>query len=257
LGTSISVITVALNASKVIERAIVSVQEQKFKSFQHIIVDGGSTDGTFEIIQKYPHVKWISERDQGQSDAMNKGFELATGELIVYLNADDEFAPGVFDCVISVYEQHRSEKFMMFMDLQVKEANGLVWTAVPSVHFEDIADPGKLLFPYNPLSYFYHRKIQEAVGKFPVDLKYAMDYWFLLRAYKVGNIQYRSFIAGTFYNFDNKTSDKINSEVQCLQVLVAYYKKKLPGIYLLHPNVIRAQKKIRLLSANRSSKPSP
>jgi glycosyltransferase involved in cell wall biosynthesis len=219
-------------------------------------VDGGSTDGTFEILRKYEHIKWISERDQGQSDAMNKGFDLSNGELIVYLNADDEFAPGVFNYVNSVYEQHRSEKFMMFMDLQVKEANGLVWTAVPSVQFDDIADPGKLLFPYNPISYFYHRKVQDAVGKFPLDLKYAMDYWFLLRAYRIGSIQYRSFIAGTFNNFDNKTSDKkIDSEIQCLQVLVAYYKKKLPGIYLLHPNVIRAQRKIRVLTASRSSKP--
>jgi glycosyltransferase involved in cell wall biosynthesis len=241
----ISVVTPSYNAAKTIERAINSVLAQNYTNVQHVIIDGGSTDGTFDIIQKFQHIKWVSERDQGQADAMNKGFELANGELIVYLNADDEFAPGVFDKVAKVYQSSgSSNKFMLVMDLQVKEANGISWTAVPSTRFADIADPGKMLFPYNPLSYFYHRKIQESVGKFPVVLKYAMDYWFLLRVYKYAEIHYESLVAGTFYNFNNKTSDKANSEVECLQVLISYYKKLLPVVFLLHPNVIRAKTKI-------------
>jgi glycosyltransferase involved in cell wall biosynthesis len=239
----ISIITPCFNAAKTIERAIQSVLAQKYANMQHVIVDGGSTDGTFDIIQKHQHIKWVSERDQGQSDAMNKGFDLANGELIVYLNADDEFAPGVFEKVVSVYQSTgSSNRFMLVMDLQVKEANGLSWTAVPSVKFSEIADPGKMLFPYNPLAYFYHRKVQEAVGKFPVELKYAMDYWFLLRSYKLAEIHYESFVAGTFYNLDNKTSNKVSSELEALEVLIAYYKKKMPVLFLFHPFVIRARK---------------
>lgn len=244
----ISVITPSFNAAKTIERAIQSVLAQNYTNVQHVVVDGGSTDGSFDIIQKHQHIKWVSERDQGQSDAMNKGFNLANGELIVYLNADDEFAPGVFEKVVSVYQTTgSSNRFMLVMDLQVKEANGMSWTAVPSARFSDIADPGKMLFPYNPLSYFYHRKVQESIGKFPVELKYAMDYWFLLRAYKQAEMHYESFVAGTFYNFDNKTSDKLTSEIQCLQVLISYYKKKLPVFFLMHPNVIRANRRISQL----------
>ncbi|HLO81802.1 MAG TPA: glycosyltransferase family 2 protein [Chitinophagaceae bacterium] len=239
----ISVITPSFNAAKTIDRAIQSVLAQKYSNVQHLIIDGGSTDGTFNIIQKYQHIKWVSERDQGQADAMNKGFELSNGELIVYLNADDEFAPGVFDKVASFYQSSgSSNKFMLVMDLKVREANGMAWTAVPSLKFSDIADPAKMLFPYNPLSYFYHRKLQESVGKFPLDLRYAMDYWFLLRAYKLADMRYESFEAGTFYNFSNKTSDKQRSESECLQVLIAFYKKTLPIVFLLHPNVIRAKR---------------
>jgi glycosyltransferase involved in cell wall biosynthesis len=239
----ISVITPCFNAAKTIERAIQSVLAQKYANVQHVIVDGGSTDGTFDIIQKHQHIKWVSERDQGQSDAMNKGFDLANGELIVYMNAGDELAPGVFQKVVSVYQSTgSSNRFMLIMDMQVKESNGLSWTAVPSVKFTEIADPGKMLFPHNPLCYFYHRKVQEAIGKFPVELKYAIDYWFLLRAYKQAEIHYEPFVAGTFYNFDNKTSDKMNSELQCLQVLISYYKNKLPVFFVMHPNVIRAKR---------------
>ncbi len=241
----ISVITPSYNAVKTIERAILSVMVQGYKEFEHIVIDGGSKDGTQEILKEYAHLKWVSDPDQGQSDAMNKGFDLARGEIIVYLNADDEFAPGVFEKVITSYQSSgSSNRFMLIMDLQIKESNGLSWTAMPSVHFADIANPSKMLFPYNPLSYFYHRKLQESIGKFPIDLHYAMDYWFLLRAYPMAALYYESFVAGTFYNLDNKTSDRKHSEIQCLQVLISYYKKKLPLVFALHPFVIRAKRKI-------------
>jgi glycosyltransferase involved in cell wall biosynthesis len=243
MSPRISVITPCFNAAKTIERAIQSVLAQKYPNVQHVVVDGGSADGTFDIIQKHQHIKWVSERDQGQSDAMNKGFDLANGELIVYLNADDEFAPGIFEKVVSIYKSTgSSSRFMLVMDLLVKEANGVTWTAVPSTRFVDIADPGKMLFPYNPLSYFYHRKLQESIGKFPVELKYAMDYWFLLRAYKQAEVHYEPFVAGTFYNFANKTSNKVSSEFEALEVLLAYYKREMPVLYLFHPFVIRARR---------------
>jgi glycosyltransferase involved in cell wall biosynthesis len=243
MNPRISIITVSLNAASTIERAIQSVLAQGYKHIEHIIVDGGSTDSTPEIVRKYPHIKFSWEKDQGQSDAMNKGFDNSTGELIVYLNADDEFAPGVFDKVIKAYERtNRSGKFMLVMDLLIEESGGLHWTAVPSLTFSDISDPGKMLFPFNPLSYFYHRHVQEVVGKFPIELKYAMDYYFLLRAYKLAEMLYEPFVAGTFYNFDNKTREKKSSELQGLQVLISYYKKKMPFVFVFHPNVIKAKR---------------
>ena len=62
-------------------------------------------DGTVDILRKYPHLKWISEPDDGQSDAMNKGFNLSTGDIIVYLNADDYFLPNAFDSIIRQFEK--------------------------------------------------------------------------------------------------------------------------------------------------------
>ena len=92
----ISVITPSYNARRFIEDAIRSVIGQGYPNFEHIVVDGGSSDGTVDILLKYPHVKWVSEPDRGQSDAMNKGFAMSSGDIIVYLNADDYFEPGAF-----------------------------------------------------------------------------------------------------------------------------------------------------------------
>lgn len=104
----ISVITPSFNSREVIERAVQSVLVQDYTCWEHVIVDGGSTDGTIDLLKKYPHLKWISEKDRGQADAMNKGFSLSTGDIIVYLNADDYFLPGAFSAVMAVFEKGAS-----------------------------------------------------------------------------------------------------------------------------------------------------
>ena len=92
----ISVITVSYNQGEFIRQTIESVLAQRYPHFEHIIVDGGSTDSTLEVLRQYPHLSWTSEPDRGQSDALNKGFARATGEIIVWLNSDDWLAEGVF-----------------------------------------------------------------------------------------------------------------------------------------------------------------
>lgn len=92
----ISVVTVSFNQGEFITKNIESVLAQNYPNFEHIVVDGGSTDSTLGILRSYPHLKWTSEPDRGQSDALNKGFGRATGEIIVWLNSDDWLADGVF-----------------------------------------------------------------------------------------------------------------------------------------------------------------
>jgi glycosyltransferase involved in cell wall biosynthesis len=86
----ISIITPSFNSGKYIERAIQSVLCQEYDNWEHIIVDGGSTDGTLEILKKYSHLKWTSEPDKGIYDAMNKGIDMARGEWVYFMGADDE-----------------------------------------------------------------------------------------------------------------------------------------------------------------------
>ena len=99
----ISILTPSYNSGKYIERAIESVVDQGYDNWEHIIVDGGSTDGTAVILKKYPHLKWISEPDKGQSDAMNKAFEMSNGDIIGYLNADDWYELSIFSLIADVF----------------------------------------------------------------------------------------------------------------------------------------------------------
>jgi CTP:molybdopterin cytidylyltransferase MocA len=102
----VSVVTVSYNHASFIETNIRSVLAQDYANLEHIIVDGGSNDGTREILQRYPHLKWTSEPDHGQSDALNKGFRQASGDIIVWLNSDDCLAPGALAEVIPLLRQH-------------------------------------------------------------------------------------------------------------------------------------------------------
>jgi glycosyltransferase involved in cell wall biosynthesis len=101
--TKISIITPSYNYGRYIEEAILSVLNQNYDNFEHIIIDGGSTDNTIEILKKYPHLVWISEKDEGQSDAINKGFKKATGDIIGWLNSDDFYLPDTFSRVAEAF----------------------------------------------------------------------------------------------------------------------------------------------------------
>lgn len=97
----ISIVTVAFNSGDYIDDAIQSVLKQNYKNFEHIIIDGLSTDNTVEVLKKYDHLKWISEKDEGQSDALNKGFKKCTGDIIGWLNSDDIYLENTFNLIVN------------------------------------------------------------------------------------------------------------------------------------------------------------
>jgi glycosyltransferase involved in cell wall biosynthesis len=206
----ISILTPSFNSAPYIDRAIRSVLVQDYANWEHIIMDGGSTDGTLDILKKYPHLIWISEKDSGQSDAMNKAFQKSTGQLIIYLNADDEFHPGLFSVFISGFKKHPSSDILVG-DLKVNKM-GTISIRKPSIELGQILDFSTGSFPGNPVAYCYKRSLQEKIGPFPLDNHYTMDYWFLLRAYLLGKPAKVDFTCGTFYlDGNNKTSDYARS----------------------------------------------
>lgn len=95
----ISVVTVSFNQGEFIRQNIESVLAQEYPNFEHIIIDGGSNDGTLDILREYSHLNWTSEPDRGQSDGLNKGFAKATGDIIAWLNSDDWYAPDCFKII--------------------------------------------------------------------------------------------------------------------------------------------------------------
>lgn len=101
----ISIVTPSLNQGQYLEQTILSVIGQNYPNLEYIIIDGGSTDNSIEIIKKYDReIKyWISEPDKGQSCAINKGFQIATGEILAWLNSDDIYMPGILNSVFKFF----------------------------------------------------------------------------------------------------------------------------------------------------------
>ena len=153
---------------------------QDYTQWEHIIIDGGSTDESIKTIQSYTHLKWISEPDSGQADAMNKGFLRSSGDIIVYLNADDYFLPGAFLSVIEAFDD--GADFVVGNVLIRSERIGAQYLNTPRIDLEGMLrhwEPNS--FCYNPVGYFYRREVQE---RCPLNIENdsSMDLEFLLAA---------------------------------------------------------------------------
>lgn len=226
----ISVLSPSFNSQNTIEKAILSVLNQGYENFEHIICDGGSKDRTVDIIRKYPHIKWVSEPDNGQCDAMNKAFRMATGDVITYLNVDDYFQRDAFSKVAKAFTEN-PDADMVVGNLFFDE-NGQIYLRNPVTEYKKILQPYRYIFPINPVCYFYKRKVQEAAGPFPLDNHFTMDYWFLLKAFQSSNIVKINSNLGTFWmNGFNKTSaadNRKNVHKTALQHLLANDLKTMP-----------------------------
>lgn len=182
----LSIITVTYNSHIFLDETIQSMLSQEFGSFEYILIDGGSTDGTLEIIKAYAfentRIRWISERDKGISDAFNKGIALATGDIIGIINSDDSYLPETLRLVTKCAEEH-PECDVFHGDIIRRDQSGKELFVLKPL---DIKSSVWHEMPVNHPATFVRRRAYDKVGGFNVALRYAMDYDLVLRLHKVG-----------------------------------------------------------------------
>jgi glycosyltransferase involved in cell wall biosynthesis len=180
----ISIITASLNRKDFISAAIESVLAQNYPDFEHWIIDGGSTDGTLELLKRYPHLRVLSEPDRGVYDAWNKGIALASGAVLGFLNSDDQYAPGTFWLVKDWLDRSSALVFSGGSEIYQRTATGV------DVQMHRYVDPRRyhlttvnvtLGFP-NVNARFFRQAVFEIVGLFNANYKLSADREFLLRA---------------------------------------------------------------------------
>jgi glycosyltransferase involved in cell wall biosynthesis len=185
----ISIITPSFNQGKFIEQTIQSALSQNYPNLEYIVMDGGSSDNTVEILKKYEgKIKWFSEKDKGQSDAINKGFKIATGDIIAWLNSDDYYLPGTLKKV-GEYFMNKDQAQWVTGDYEIVNENGrqiqsFVRTYKNILRVLPFNDTLYVANYINQPSTFWKRELLNEVGFVNEEYHLCMDYDLWLRIYK-------------------------------------------------------------------------
>ena len=229
----LTVITPVFNNVTYISVAIDNYLSQQCAYSELLIMDGGSTDGTQEVIRRYvkehPSIRWVSEKDKGQSDAMNKGIGLAKGKYISFLNVDDYYSDGCLYEVCQILTENSNINYLVG-DCNVWDQTGnLIYVNRPSKVKKYHVFSGHH-FSVNPSAYFYQKSLHEKVGLYPLDNHYNMDLEMILRFRGITTFDYFPKIWGNFRmlpnakTFEDQETNKLEIRKQLL--LKRYQKKQ-------------------------------
>jgi glycosyltransferase involved in cell wall biosynthesis len=187
----ISIVTPSLNQGRYLREALESVRAQGYSSVEHLVLDGGSQDETVLLLQSlngragWQHVNWSSGPDGGQSEALNRGFGEATGDIIGWLNSDDRYREGCFDHVVKAFAEN-PDVDVMYGDFTVMNHDGVIRQVRREIDFS------YFILLYHRVSYiptpstFFRRRVFDDGNRLQPNLHYAMDYEFFLRLANTG-----------------------------------------------------------------------
>ena len=179
----ISIITATFNRADFLEKNILSIKNQDYKNIEHIVVDGGSTDNTIEILNKYRDIynlRWVSEKDKGCTNAINKGFKMATGDVICWLDSDDYYLPGTLSKIVKIF-QEKPDIDVVFGDILIGDSSGKIVNYVRHTKF----DPEILIYEkrqdISPQAAFWKKAVQAKIDSMNERYTRCADYDFFIR----------------------------------------------------------------------------
>ncbi len=245
----LTILLVVLNNKTYIGQAIENFLSQNCPDADLLIMDGASTDGTVEVIQmyvsSYPQISYVSERDSGQSNAMNKGLKIAKGEFVSFLNVDDYYADGVLNQVVTYLDYDSTIDFITG-NCYVWDSDGqLIYINRPSTLEKHHVLSG-YHFPVNPTAYFYRKSLHKELGFYNEQNHYNMDLEFIILVALNSRLTYVDRDWGNFRMLPNtKTfSDQVNNSLELRkQELLLRYLKKQPFLLKLKVEIYKLKKK--------------
>ncbi len=200
----VSIVTPSFNQAPFIERTLRSVLDQQIEGLEYVVCDGASTDETVDILRRYTgRVRWVSEPDHGQADAVNKALRMTSGDIIGWLNSDDVYFPGSIAYVVRYFEEHPEVDIVYGDACHIDERDEVLEQYyTEDWDFERLKD---VCFVCQP-SVFFRRRVVERFGMLDASLRYCMDYEFWLRVgEKTPLVRLPSTIAGSRMYRANKT----------------------------------------------------
>lgn len=203
----ITIVMPTLNQAKYIEEAIQSILNQEYQNLEYLVFDGGSTDGTLEILKRYEdRLQWWSEKDHGQADAINKGLRKATGEIVGYLNSDDTLEPGSLNKVAQYFIEH-PDVDLVYGEGYLMNEDGSGKHRFPAT--ESRFDLWRLIHVWDFIlqqSTFWRRGLHSRIGYFNESLHYGLDWDYWIRAGKAVKVGYIPEFLGCLREYDSAKS---------------------------------------------------
>lgn len=233
----LTVVTPSLNQAGYLERTLRSVLDQSYPELEYIVVDGGSTDGSVDILRRYSDrlAYWVSEPDRGQAHALNKGIARATGDVVAYINSDDYYLPDTFATAMPLFE-----------DPEVSWVTGACRFEFPSGATETVWHPKRPVgrrhhwiltrWSVPQAASFWRRDVFERFGGFREDMHYVFDTEFMLRVALGGVLPHivDRELAVRFLHEEAKSADRARFELEARR------------LYRLHARLLSPPERVRL-----------